>query len=441
MYDKLANMKKLFVSIKEMDSQIKAEQRKATSYEKETMLRWYDLVKRIKNGEEIDLSKPQNEPTKPDPNCGSESDYRSKHSMRKNETPFTLKGPDDKKDYRSLFGDGLNYKWQDRRTGYWQAAGSGQHHPDLETRTMIEGVGSDGGFWVPDEWAGKIHEVSLEDEIVMPRAYVQPMKFDEYHLPAYTIGDHSSNLMGGFIAYYKGETSALTEANPKAREIHLKTKKLTGLIRMSRELLDDKLQGGRGLTDTMGAGISWARDKFFLKGSGAGEPLGILNANCLITQPKEAAQSADTILYSNLSGMMSKLFPGSFNRAVWICHVSCVDQLLQLSIPVGTGGSAYPAMNENNGKFTLLSRPVIFTEKTEPVGKKGSVILADLSQYVIGLRFGMRFAMDESRYFESDEVVGKVIERHDGQPLWDEALTLEDGATEVSPFITLAERA
>jgi len=34
-----------------------------------------------------------------------------------------------------------------------------------------------------------------------------------------------------------------------------------------------------------------------------------------------------------------------------------------------------------------------------------------------------------------------LISRNDACPLWGEALTLEDGSTTVSPFVTLAERA
>jgi HK97 family phage major capsid protein len=83
-------------------------------------------------------------------------------------------------------------------------------------------------------------------------------------------------------------------------------------------------------------------------------------------------------------------------------------------------------MTESNGQFSILTRPVIFTEKTETLGNKGDLMLCDFSQYVVGLREGMRF--DTS------------IQRHDGQPLWDSALTLEDGSTTVSPFVVLEAR-
>jgi HK97 family phage major capsid protein len=83
----------------------------------------------------------------------------------------------------------------------------------------------------------------------------------------------------------------------------------------------------------------------------------------------------------------------------------------------------------------------LFSEKTEKLGDKGDIILADLSQYVVGLRSEMRFDMSIHVHFQTDELLARLIERHDGQPLWDAPLTLEDGSTTVSPFVTLAERA
>ena len=97
-------------------------------------------------------------------------------------------------------------------------------------------------------------------------------------------------------------------------------------------------------------------------------------------------------------------------------------------------------MTESDGQFKMLTRPVIFTEKTEPHGSVGDVLLADFSQYVVGLRQAMRFDTSIHAGFFTDEMLARLIERHDGQPLWDTALTLEDGSTTVSPFVTLTAR-
>jgi len=353
---------------------------------------------------------------------------------------YGLIGPNECKDYQALFGK-EGYDWPDKETNFFSAALSGRHHPGLIRNSMSETVPSDGAFLVPSEQAARIHAVSLENELVMPRCYVQPMRSNSIKIPAMSIGDHSTALFGGFTASYTNEAGTISEANPKSRAMELNAKKLTGLIRFSSELNAD-VPGGMGQIETLcGKGLSWYRDKAFLKGTGAGEPLGILNAACTIEVDKETGQKADTIVYENLTKMMARMFAGSFQNSVWVAHQTTIPQLLTLSLAVGTGGDAIPVMTESNGQFKILTRPVLFTEKTETRGNNGDIMLADFSQYVVGLRSDMRFDTSIHVAFETDEILSRIIERHDGQPLWSESLTLEDGSTTVSPFVVLAERA
>lgn len=232
-----------------------------------------------------------------------------------------LRGPGESKDYRALFGS-RGYTWPDKETGFFAAVFSGRHHPGLNVRNMTETVPSDGGFLVPGELASQIHSVSLENEIVMPRCFVQPMQSNEIDIPAMAIGDHSANLYGGFTASYTAETGTISENDPKVRSMKLNAKKLTGMIRFSNELAADIPGGEDQLVKICGKGLSWYRDKAFLKGTGAGEPLGILNAGCTIEVEKETGQNAGTIVYENLTKMVGRLHPACFNNAVWICQVT-----------------------------------------------------------------------------------------------------------------------
>ena len=69
------------------------------------------------------------------------------------------------------------------------------------------------------------------------------------------------------------------------------------------------------------------------------------------------------------------------------------------------------------------------------------ILLADFSHYAVGIRKEMRLESSVHVAFQTDEIAHRCIVRVDGQPLWDEALTLEDGSTTVSPFIVLGDRA
>ena len=377
--------------------------------------------------------------------CPPEARFDPMDGMGKRETrqakkPYELRRAGDPKDFRSLYGSDRNeYVWQDKESTFFQALFSGRFHPGLTKRAMSENVPSDGGFLVPGEYAKEIHNVALENELVMPLATVQPMISSDIKIPAMEIGDHSSNLYGGFTASYTAEAGTMSEANPKTRQMLLTAKKLTGFLRFSNELMDDVPNGEQQILNICGKGLAWYRDRSFLKGTGAGQPLGILNGPCLIAISQEPGQGS-TIIYENLTNMMARLHPACFPNSVWVCHQSTIPQLLTLSVAVGTGGSHIPVMTESNGKFSMLTRPVIFTEKTEVLGSQGDILLADMSQYVVGLRSEMRIDLSQHVYFTSDEGAARLIERHDGQPLWGEALTLEDGSTTVSPFVTLETR-
>ena len=173
--------------------------------------------------------------------------------------------PNGRKDYKALFGN-HGHTWTDKDINFFSAVFSGRAHPGLIKNSMSETVSSDGGFLVPTEQAARIHAVSLENELVMPRAYLQPMNSNTIKIPAMNIGDHSSSLFGGFTASYTQELSSISENSPKSRAMELTAKKLTGLIRFSSELNADIPGGMSQIESLCGNGLGWYRDKAFLKG-------------------------------------------------------------------------------------------------------------------------------------------------------------------------------
>lgn len=111
-----------------------------------------------------------------------------------------------------------------------------------------------------------------------------------------------------------------------------------------------------------------------------------------------------------------------------------------MSLTVGTGGSQVQVLNESNGNLTLLTRPVLVTEHCSYLNTSGDIVLGDFSQYAIGMKPDLRFESSIHKGFQTDESAFRMISRNDGQPLWDEALTLRDGSHTVSPFVVLEDR-
>jgi len=347
--------------------------------------------------------------------------------------------PGEKRDYASMFpGQTGTDEWKSF-SEFVQAVASRQVHPQL--RAISEGIPSDGGFVVPPAFAQAIYDVALEGEVVRPRATVYPMQSDSLTIPASTIGDHSANLFGGTTAAWGPEGGTLAESQPKFRAMALIAKKLSIYTVTTSEWAEDALNPDVYLRGVFASALGWYLDLAFLRGDGSGRPLGVLKSPCLVVTPKELGQAKSSVTYGNLTAMLGRLAPESFSRSVWVCHQTLIPQLLALSAAIGTGGAYIPALSQAGGQFTLLTRPVVFTEKTEPLGSQGDILLADFSAYAIGMRSGLRLERSIGPLFQQDKISWRAITRCDGQPLWDKALTLADGITQVSPFVTLAERA
>jgi HK97 family phage major capsid protein len=345
--------------------------------------------------------------------------------------------------YADLFGQprtttaGSSWKSVDE---FFAVLGSGLADPRLMA-AMGETVGSSGGFLVPEQFTAELLDASLEDEIVRPRARVIPMTTETMKAPYWDNSDHSSGaLYGGITPRWLGESSALTEDTPKLalREFH--AHKLGVYAKSSNELRDDGYQFDQQISAAFVGSLAWGLDSAFLTGNGTAKPLGILNDAAIITVAKETGQAADTIVYENLVKMFARLHPRSVNKAVWIANSSTIPQLLTLTMAVGTGGVTIPVLSETSGSYSMLTRPVLFTEKVPSLGDSGDIVLADLSQYTIGMRKDAEIEKSVHVGFATDETAYRGILRADGAGSWKTSFTPDNGDT-LSWVVKLAARA
>jgi HK97 family phage major capsid protein len=299
----------------------------------------------------------------------------------------------------------------------------------LLNSSMVEGIPEFGGYSVPEEYGAFLMDKSLESEIIRPRATVWAMGSETKKVPAFDGADRSTNLFGGISGEWLEEGQTGTRKVAKLRLIQLTAKKLACFSQASNELIADGMSFEEMLAGALIKGIGWYMDYAFINGTGEGQPLGILADPALITVTKEASQAAATITYHNVVNMFSRLAPSCFTNAVWLANPSVIPQLLTMTITIGTGGARIPVFKEEASKFTLLGKEIIFTEKCPALGSKGDLILADLSQYAIGMR--KEIALDRSNVpgWMEDMTDYRVIVRVDGQGTWDKPVTPKNGTT------------
>lgn len=355
----------------------------------------------------------------------------------------------------NLYGGGVYSSGRFNGLGdFLQAVGNAPMHHDERLQLaatafggMSEGIDSAGGFAVPVEYARRIITGFLEGSWMMKNCDVRPMASQTLRVPAFDDSDRSGGLLyGGIKATWAAEAAQPDTSTAKLRQLELAARKLFILVPITSEALADGINMESELGNALSESASFFLEECMIaSGTGAGQPLSVLNSEGVIEVSPEAGQGEDTITYANLAAMVGKLHPACFANSSWLVNPTCVPQLLKLTIPVENaagevvGGSFYPALTESNGQYRLLGRPCVLTEKAKALGEAGDLILLDPSQYIIGLR--QQISIDRSAHvgFLNDTVYFRMIVRVDGMSKWQKTVTLKNGGT-VGWAVTLGAR-
>lgn len=312
-----------------------------------------------------------------------------------------------------------------------------------------EGVGADGGFAVPPEWREGIMAVVLDDENLLARTDQNPVSGNSMTFPVDETTAWQSS--GGIQAYWDGEASAITQSKPALKDLTAKLHRLTAMVPMTDELLEDASAMGTYVQRKAGEKLSFKVSDAIVNGTGAGMPLGIMNAPCLVTVSKIGSQVADTFHALNAVAMMGRMPASSFRKSVWLINQDLVPQVLTMGFPVTDGtttnvgaGALYlpPGGIANGGPYgSLLGRPIVVTEACAPKGDLGDVILADLSQYLTVIKSsGIKSDVSIHLFFDTNTTAFRFVLRMNGQPWLSTAIARKSGSNTLSHFVTLEAR-
>lgn len=322
--------------------------------------------------------------------------------------------------------------------------------PRLEIRTATstfgnELAGADGGFAVPPDFATTINNLIFDEEGLLGRTDQMTSASNAMTVP---MDDDSPWSSSGITANWDGEGDAMTPVKPLLKQNEVRLNKLTCLVPMTEELLEDAAAMSSYVPRKAASKMNFKIDLAIVQGSGAGQPQGILSAPATISVSK-GSSAADKVTFENIRDMWAKLYAPSRPTSIWLANQDVEPQLQLLewtdlgSTPISAQPIYIPNGNLAGAPFTTLyGRPIIFHQACETLGDLGDILLVDLSQYLTITRGGgIRSDMSMHMWFDQDLVAFKFRIRIGGLPWWPGTLAARDGSGTYSPFVSLAERA
>lgn len=302
---------------------------------------------------------------------------------------------------------------------------------------------SDGGFLIPEIMRADLLRTALESAVVRSRARVIPMDSLTVSFPTVDSTSNVSSVFGGVVGYWTEEGATLTESQPRFGRIKLEAHKLTLYTEVPNELIRDSQPAMEAfISDIFPEALAWYEDVAFFIGGGVGEPLGFLNAPATVSIDR-AGSSTDTVAWIDIVNMYSRMLPQSLKRAVWIISPEVLPQLLTMELPGGAapviiGGGSF-ATGSVAPVMSMLGAPIIVSEKARQLGTPGDINFVDFGFYLIGDRQAMTAAQSEDYAFRNDVTAFRVVERLDGRPWLQNAITPQNNGDTLSPFVNLAD--
>ncbi len=306
---------------------------------------------------------------------------------------------------------------------------------------MSELLPSDGGFLLESSYSNALLKELFETGKLAKFCFsiTIPANSNSIKLPAIAETSRvTGSRFGALRGYWLNEAGTKIASSVKIRNMELSLKKLTGLLYATDELVSDTVTLEKIIRNSFNSEFGFLVDESLINGTGVGQPLGIMNAACLVNVTRNTANS---VVIQDLTAMWSRMIDHS--NAVWLCHSSVFPQLYEMSLTVGTTGGHSVFLKDQSiagtQPITILGRPLIVCEQCQTLGTAGDLILANFKDgYILATKAGIEFAVSQHVRFTTDETTFRCVLRIDGQPFLNSVITPFHGTNTLSHFVALS---
>ena len=329
-----------------------------------------------------------------------------------------------------------------------------QHQVDSRLTNALttygsEGVGADGGFAVPPEYREQIMALVAGEDSLFSRTDNAPTVSNSVTVPT---DETTAWGTSGVRVYSRAEAAAMTQSKPQLKDMTVRLNEIYAFVPVTDELLEDAPLLSRLLTTKAGEAIDFKINDYIVNGTGAGQPLGILNSGALVTVAAEGSQIASTIHAKNIAKMWARMPARARAGAVWLANQDVEPMLMELGFQVGGAAAAdgktggMPLFVPPGGLSalpyaTLMGKPIITTEACATLGTVGDLIFANLGGYFMPYKAGgVKSDVSMHLYFDQGVTSFRWTLRLGGQPWLSAPIARKNGSNTLSPFVALATR-
>tara|TARA_R100000808_G_scaffold1997_4_gene8479 strand:+ start:1800 stop:3113 length:1314 start_codon:yes stop_codon:yes gene_type:complete len=278
--------------------------------------------------------------------------------------------------------------------------------PD-EVKAMQEDTDAEGGYFVPEEFINQvIHDTGLPSGSLRAAATTIRVASKDGYIPTLASASWAA------IA----EEAAYSDQTPTVGQVAFAIEKSGGLVKVTRELLDDSAINLPSLLT-----------QIFQEASGRFEDVGILNGNNTTnyagiltgSSADYVMASATALTTADLLGIYYTLEAQHRANATWVMP-SLISKTVNSIQSTAAGVTGIADLTSAPASF-LLGRPVINNDvsgngfATTVAANNEIAILGDFRQYYLFDRIGFTIRRNDSLYMENDQVGFFGTRRGDGQ--------------------------
>lgn len=277
---------------------------------------------------------------------------------------------------------------------------------------LSESVDADGGYLVPEEFEKEIIKGLDSANVIRSLAKVITTHHDR-KIPL---------AIGRSVANWTAENAAFTESNPTFGQKQIDAFKLTDLIRLSTELLQDsEFDLEEYIAAEFARAFGIAEEEAFCVGTGINQPTGIFTANGGEVGVTAAANNAITA--DELISLVYALKSPYRRNAKFLMNDATVSMIRKLK----DGNGAYlwqPSVQA--GQPDRLLGYELHTSPYVPVVAGGAFTVAfgDFKNYWIGDRAGRTVQRLNELYATNGQIGYVATERVDGKVILPEGIQL-----------------